>query len=113
MSELDQIWDQGVEADEEWNPVTVEPGFDETFQDPNRFIDGTTGGIPAEQKPKKKAPQPISEISPTGEQVPDEIWSQGAEVDEQWQPIPIDAGAERLNQMGTAGKLWEAGKVSW
>ena len=169
-NELDQLWEQGTEADESWQPVVAPPadtGFDEEgfqtwYKDhatrlglnpdpddprhhydyraaysagvepqladdgryhwpsefksddhPNRYVDGvdTKTGRPAPAGARAMA-------------VPDDIWDQGVDATDQWQPAveaqvpaagampPADTGAAELEQMGTVGKLWEAGKVA-
>ena len=114
MNELDQLWDQGTEADESWQPVVE--------------VSPTTGSGTVRPLPTTgEVNQGLLSPADPGAQamaVPDDIWDQGVDATDQWQPAvgaqvpatgamsPADSGAAELEQMGTVGKLWEAGKVA-
>lgn len=156
MSELDQLWEQGTEVNENWSPVEPfdEQGFQGWYQGwanktginpdpddprhkydyraaytagaepaiaddgayhwpsehkaddhPNRYVDGmdTKTGMPLQTG----MPSIMGGVEP----VPDDLWDQGVEVDQNFEPTGASK-ARQLEEMGTAGKIWEAGKTA-
>ena len=66
---------------------------------PNRFVDG--------MDTKTGTPAPMGGAG----LVPDDLWEQGIDADQSFQPTGA-AKAQQLEEMGTAGRLWEAGKAA-